>query len=720
MKIFLTSAICFLLLIPFFRPDTTKLSGIVIDQETNEGLIAATIEIYQKDKIVSGTTTDIDGRYSVTLEPGEYDVKVSYIGFTTQTFKGVTVKRDTENWLEVKMIAAGETLEEVQVIGYDVPKTESVINCFDFSNKKVDKLPKKEFNRIVEKDNTSMGMTITSEEIKSLPTCDISAMSSTTAGVKSKKRKKSKELSVRGSRSDATSYYLDGVRVASDVPVSKNSVISLAESEALLSKPKDSAPPVIEEVPAEELVKMDDVVTDGSVEPIEYDEEDAAETKTEYDAGLLTAGEWNDLDNWEFWNDKTENPKREEMEKHWEIRMQDRYVVRITNSQYQPVVDVHVQLLSKKGNLIWHAKTDHEGKAELWSNVFEENEKGLEIEATYNGKTETQSLVRTYEEGINHIIFPTNCQPSDKLDICFVVDATSSMSDEINYLKAELRDVISRVQKNNSDLSVRLGSVFYRDQGDAYVTKETPLSAKIGQTDRFIKENYSGGGGDYPEAVHSALEKAVQMDWSKEARARLLFLVLDAPPHGTPEVKQSLKNSMRIAAEKGIKVIPVTASGIKKDTEYLMKFFSMATNGTYVFITDHSGIGNAHIEATAQDYEVEYLNDLLVRLISSFTREMCDAQDRWMGDQDTPMLANAGEAVEFFPNPAQDFIALKLKSGIDNISITDATGKVVRDLGQWQTGSSRVNVSDLAAGNYLLRFVKGDLVITEKLVIIRS
>lgn len=74
--------------------------------------------------------------------------------------------------------------------------------------------------------------------------------------------------------------------------------------------------------------------------------------------------------------------------------------------------------------------------------------------------------------------------------------------------------------------------------------------------------------------------------------------------------------SMHGGAKKGIKIIPITASGIDKETEFLMRFFAISTNGTYVFITNHSGIGNEHLEPTVGDYEVEFLNDLMVRLIN--------------------------------------------------------------------------------------------------------
>lgn len=97
------------------------------------------------------------------------------------------------------------------------------------------------------------------------------------------------------------------------------------------------------------------------------------------------------------------------------------------------------------------------------------------------------------------------------------------------------------------------------------------------------------------------------------------MFVLDAPPHYTEDVIRDIQTTIKTAAAKGIKVMPITASGIDKKTEFLMCFIAMATNGTYTFITNDSGIGNDHIEPSIGDYDVEYLNDLLVRLILQYT-----------------------------------------------------------------------------------------------------
>ncbi|HEX9955821.1 MAG TPA: hypothetical protein VGA96_01150 [Fibrella sp.] len=137
----------------------------------------------------------------------------------------------------------------------------------------------------------------------------------------------------------------------------------------------------------------------------------------------------------------------------------------------------------------------------------------------------------------------------------------------------------------------------------------------------FIAQQSAGGGGDTPEAVEVALDKAINnQSWSASARTRLLFLVLDAPPHHTPEIIEKLRQLTQVAASKGIRIVPITASGIDKETEFLMRMLAIGTQGTYVFITNDSGIGNTHLIPSVGDYQVEYLNELMLRLIVKYAK----------------------------------------------------------------------------------------------------
>lgn len=179
--------------------------------------------------------------------------------------------------------------------------------------------------------------------------------------------------------------------------------------------------------------------------------------------------------------------------------------------------------------------------------------------------------------------------------------------------------MIGQVAVDNPNIDIYTSSVFYRDIDDEYLVKHSDFSQNINITQSFISEQEANGGGDYPEAVHTALRTGIeQLQWTGDAKTRIAFLLLDAPPHYESQIVDEIHNSIMLAAEKGIKIIPITASGIDKETEFLMRFFSITTNGTYVFITDHSGIGNDHLEPSVGDYEVEYLNELMVRLINKY------------------------------------------------------------------------------------------------------
>lgn len=337
--------------------------------------------------------------------------------------------------------------------------------------------------------------------------------------------------------------------------------------------------------------------------------------------GVITAGEWNDLENWPFWENVIEKDNFKDFPAYWSFFNNNRISVSVSGTNSIPVADVSVKLM-RNGVAIFSAKTDNGGKAELWADIFQYNDNAdfSKLTLDINDGATIVSDVKPYQEGVNEIkIAPV--QTSDIMEISFVVDATGSMSDELEYLKTELVDVISRIKNTNPTSSILTSSVFYRDEGDDYVTKISDFTSDNNATINFIKKQSAAGGGDFPEAVHTALDKAINdLQWSTKAKTRLLFLLLDAPPHYNKSVISDIQSTMLKSAEKGIKIIPITASGIDKETEFLMRFLAITTNGTYVFITNHSGVGNEHLEPSVGEYEVEYLNDLLVRLINKYAQ----------------------------------------------------------------------------------------------------
>ena len=88
----------------------TTISGTIVDPETDEPLIGANVLVVGTS---TGTITDYDGNYELTLPEGAEQIRVSYTGYSPQTI--AVVPGQTTYDVE---LTSGELLEEVVVIGY--------------------------------------------------------------------------------------------------------------------------------------------------------------------------------------------------------------------------------------------------------------------------------------------------------------------------------------------------------------------------------------------------------------------------------------------------------------------------------------------------------------------------------------------------------------------------------------------------------------------------
>lgn len=335
-------------------------------------------------------------------------------------------------------------------------------------------------------------------------------------------------------------------------------------------------------------------------------------------SGQITAAEWNDLNNWDFWESLNKRQDFSSMPSYWKYNLQDRIAVHLRNTKSESLTDVPVELVNEDGEVLWRSRTDNKGNAELWPSLKKENQDVIDgLKIRIDGELFNHPVSYSHKEVNRIALQDVESLRNDQVDIAFMVDATGSMGDELDYLKAELTDVIADVKAKNDNIVVNTAAVFYRDKGDDYVTRLSGFTSSTRETIDFIKEQSADGGGDFPEAVHAALHDAISgLQWSSHARARILFMVLDAPPHHDEQIVAEINQLVEKASAAGIAIIPVTASGIDKETEFLMRYMAVATNGTYVFITNDSGIGNAHLEASVGNYQVEYLNALMKRLIN--------------------------------------------------------------------------------------------------------
>lgn len=458
---------------------------------------------------------------------------------------------------------------------------------------------------------------------------------------------------------------------------------------------------------------------------------DAAMDKLKYIKGVegkskvLTAGEINDFSKWEMWQDIV----AEDLNKYkasWEISPQNRFSVQLTNDNGFPVVDAQVELISESGEIQFASRTDNTGKAELWGrlNISDADQSNYKAIIYHDDKSFEIRNLSPFHRGVNTKSLNVDCTENNTVDIAFVVDATGSMGDEINFLKKEINDVIYETKNMNQALTFNFANVFYRDHGEDYLTRKQDFSHVLSESVAFVNHQGAAGGGDYEEAVEIALDTAINsLKWSEKARTRLLFLVLDAPPHNNPEIKEKLHNLMRQAASKGIRIVPLVASGINKNAEYLMRTIALATNGTYAFLTNHSGVGGDHIEPTTDEYDVELLNDLMKRIISSYTfvPECRDEQDdEQVYDSLFVEDDQRQDEIEwsFWPNPTQGQVQIKVDRDIDEMFLTDLNGKILERYTDIRRDRVlRRDLSQYPKGIYLLTFALEDKVVTGKVVL---
>ncbi|MBO9576168.1 MAG: VWA domain-containing protein [Sphingobium sp.] len=222
------------------------------------------------------------------------------------------------------------------------------------------------------------------------------------------------------------------------------------------------------------------------------------------------------------------------------------------------------------------------------------------------------------------------------MDLVLVLDATGSMGDEMDYLKAELDTIVTRLKHEAGNLDLRIGLVVYRDEGDIYVTRSFPLTEDIRSVRGSLARQEANGGGDTPEAVDRAMIAAEQMQWRPNA-AKAMLLIADAPPHADA-LASTLDATQRLRS-RGVQIVPVAASGVEDSAQYVMRTMAVLTRGRYIFLTDDSGIGDAHAEPDVTCYVVTRLDQLIARVLAGLAegRRIEPGQDeviRTVGDYD--------------------------------------------------------------------------------------
>ena len=330
---------------------------------------------------------------------------------------------------------------------------------------------------------------------------------------------------------------------------------------------------------------------------------------------VLTAGEWNDNENWGFFTNLVHTGRI--AFPSYGLDPVHKIQVTVTNGE-APAANQTVTLLDGE-QTVWTAKTDKTGKAYLFypAGSKETKQYTLRTEGAADTVCEVPAETVSQQGGtsvpqLSYTVDTSHASVSyQKTEVMFILDTTGSMGDEITYLQKDFSAIAGEVGDENMTFSVN----FYKDEGDTYVTRCNPFTDDITAVQSTLNQEYADGGGDLPEAVAEVLDEVITNGaWSAETN-KIAFLIFDAPPHsGTPQ-ETKLLAAAASAAEQGIHLVPVVASNADRETELFGRALAIMTNSNYVFLTDDSGIGEAHLEPIIGDYQVELLHDIIVRNI---------------------------------------------------------------------------------------------------------
>ncbi len=154
------------------------LKGTITDSESGLTLIGATVVIVGTYK---GTATDINGKYTIKeIKPGDYSIKVSFVGYADKVFNGISIASGETTTLDAKLTLRSQTLKAVTIVGE---------------------------KNLVNLESASSEVKVSQEDIAEMNVRDVEEVVAMQAGVS----KTADGLQIRGARVYETSYLIDGI-----------------------------------------------------------------------------------------------------------------------------------------------------------------------------------------------------------------------------------------------------------------------------------------------------------------------------------------------------------------------------------------------------------------------------------------------------------------------------------------------------------------------------
>ena len=336
--------------------------------------------------------------------------------------------------------------------------------------------------------------------------------------------------------------------------------------------------------------------------------------ETDGDPLTLTAGRWDDNQNWPFFSNLVSAEKI--AFPAYGLDPRNRIKVTLVGNDGKPVAGKTVVIRDESNEILWTAKANKDGVAYLFVRDGKEavsvESEGVKQDIAESKPDESGQGTTGSRADKNDITLNVSSasQSIDGMQIMFIIDTTGSMSDELAYMQKDFASIAREVGNDGIEWSVN----FYRDDGDDYVTETHHFTGDTSHVSEVLLGATAEGGGDMPEAVDQILKETIQdNDAWRDNSSKLAFMIFDAPPH--QDSVDKVQEAVNSAASKGIKIVPVVASNSERDTELFGRALAIETGAPYVFLTDDSGVGDSHLEPIIGDYEVKKLHDIIVDII---------------------------------------------------------------------------------------------------------
>ena len=172
------------------------LKGKIMDIDADSPLPFASVVLFLNGNQVSGTNTDFDGEYTIKpVQPGTYDVLISFVGYQSQKITGVKVTANKIRFVNAEL-SAGVMMQEAEVVEYTVP--------------------------LIDKDGGASGGTMTREDIDKMPGRSAASIATTIAGASTAGT--GGGISIRGARPSSTWVYIDGIKVRGSSALPKSAI----------------------------------------------------------------------------------------------------------------------------------------------------------------------------------------------------------------------------------------------------------------------------------------------------------------------------------------------------------------------------------------------------------------------------------------------------------------------------------------------------------------